>query len=276
MKKVYEKYEANRIREALVLEKESVLKQIAISDYLQRNLYGNPRYSVRLNRFEYQVYSQNGEDGIIAEVFNRIGTVNRRFLEVGVGDGIECNTAYLLLQGWSGTWVEAKEFYCKYIGFKFKTPRLKVVNGFVTTENINQILDESDDLDLLSIDVDGNDYHIWKALQAKPRVVVIEYNAMFPPDVDWVMPYTPDYAWNGSMCSGASLLALTKLAYEKGYALVGCDFRGVNAFYIQQKSMIKAYVKLNDSPEEATKFYYEPARYFLCTRFGHPRDYPET
>jgi hypothetical protein len=94
------------------------------------------------------------------------------------------------------------------------------------------------ELDPLSIDIDGNDYHVWRAVESyQPRVVVIEYNAKFVSPVEWVMPYEPDYQWDGTDRRGASRAALTQLDKSKGYALVGCNITGVNAFFVRDDQL---------------------------------------
>jgi hypothetical protein len=159
---------------------------------------------IHLDRYGYKVYSQNDEDGIIHEIFERIGTTNKTFVEFGVENGLECNTHFLLLQGWNGLWIEGSVRNYKEINEHFQRPlakkRLVAVNSFITAENINQLIQDngiSGDIDLLSIDIDGNDYWVWKAIDCvQPRVVAIEFNAKFPPPVEWVMPYDPEYAWD--------------------------------------------------------------------------------
>ena len=125
----------------------------------------------RLNRFEAQVFSQSGEDGIIAEIFRRVGAPSRTFVEVGVGDGLENNTAFLLAQGWSGIWVEADRAALKRARVQFARPiaegRLRVVESFVTAENLPATLREAgcaDEPDLFSLDIDRNTYYAWQAL----------------------------------------------------------------------------------------------------------------
>ena len=94
----------------------------------------------------------------------------------------------------------------------------------------------SGSIDLLSLDIDSNDYHVWKAITViQPRVVCIEYNAKFRPPVEWIMPRDDTYVWNGTDRMGASLSAMTKLGAEKGYALVGCDIIGANAFFVRAR-----------------------------------------
>ena len=118
-----------------------------------------------------------------------------------------------------------------------KDGRLKLVNAFITVKNINTLFRDNGmtgDIDLLSIDIDGNDYHIWEAISViQPRVVVIEYNAKFPPECEWVMPYDENHVWDLSDRHGASLKALEMLGGGKGYQLVGTNMTGSNAFFVR-------------------------------------------
>ena len=221
------------------------IKQL-ISYNCVMNLLKEDRYKdeKRLEKFGYKVFSQNDEDGIINEIFNRIGTTNKFFVEFGVQNGLECNSHYLLMQGWSGVFIEVSEDYCDMIKNNFKSPissgKLTVLNRFIDAENINNILSETKasdikEIDLLSIDIDGNDYHVFNAINViNPRVIIIEYNAKFPPPMKWIMPYNPTNIWDGSDKHGASLEAITSLADSKGYQLVGTNLLGVNAFFVRK------------------------------------------
>jgi hypothetical protein len=197
----------------------------------------------RLERFGFKGFSQNDEDGIICEIFRRIGTTDKRFVEFGTGDGLENNTAYLLCQGWTGLWIDGAKANCeaqrKNFGWAIDKQQLKSVQDFLTVDNINQIFSDAGvegELDLLSVDVDGNDYHLWKAITVvQPRVVVIEYNAYVRPPVRWVMQYKPNYVWDGeSTYFNSSLESLARLGEEKGYTLVGCNLCGLNAFFVRK------------------------------------------
>ena len=125
----------------------------------------------RLLRHGRKVYSQNDEDGIIAEIFDRIGTESRRFVEIGAADGLENNTVWLLLQGWSGTWVEGVPALAARISKKFSSlianGRLNVLNEFVTRESARRLEKGGHfrNIDLFSLDIDGNDYHIMASLE---------------------------------------------------------------------------------------------------------------
>ena len=193
-----------------------------------------------INQYEKQVYSQNGEDGIIEELLNRLGTTIQLSVEFGVEDGSECNTAYLAkAKDWSCILIEAnaekfqklKENYASY-------PNVRVAHKFVTRENIVSIFEEMNipiEFDLLSIDIDGNDYWVWQALSGyKPRIAIIEFNGAYPPPRQMVIKYNPNFAWDGTTYYGASLTSLTLLGNQMGYALLGTDSRGVNAFFVRR------------------------------------------
>jgi len=226
-----------------------------------------------LEPYGYKVYSQNDEDGIINEIFRRIGTTNKRFIEFGVEDGLECNTHFLLHNGWTGLWLEGSSSFCESIRKKFMPAftdgRLSLRNVYITRDNINDLFVQAGfegEIDLLSIDIDGNDYHIWKAINViNPRVVVIEYNAKLPPECNWYMPYNEFHMWDGSDRHGASLKALELLGREKGYQLVGTNFGGANAFFVRKELAGDKFV-LPATAEEL----YNPGRYMPYAPAGHP------
>ena len=199
-----------------------------------------------INQFGIKIYSQNDEDGIILYILKHIGIKTKKFVEVGVENGIECNTTNLLKNfDWGGVQIEGnKKLYNnakiqlkKVLGKKIKN--LKLLNIFVTKKNINQILKKysGKEIDLLSIDIDGNDFWIWKAINCvKPRLVVIEYNSFFGPNISAAIKYNSKFSWdhyNNKPYYGASLKALEKLGKQKKYSLVGVDKNGVNAFFIR-------------------------------------------
>lgn len=183
-----------------------------------------------LTRYERRIDSQHGEDGILEAIFTVIGTTNRYFVELGSGNATECNTLYLSRwKGWKGLWIDST----------YVDRRGRVKREHVTAENVEEIFARygvPKRFDLLSIDLDGNDYWAWKALTAyAPRVVIIEYNADIPPHESRTIPYDPAFRWDGitSFC-GASLLALATLGRQKGYWLVGCDSSGTNAVFVKE------------------------------------------
>ena len=229
-----------------------------------------PRYTdpKRLLRHGFKVYSQSDEDGIIQEIFKRIGTTSRTFIEFGVETGVECNTVKLLVEGWSGLWIEAAAKYVveieKHFGPFLAQSKLRLSQNLITAENINTVFEQggmSGDIDLLSIDIDYNDYWVWKALTTvKPRVVVIEYNATLRPPMSLVVPYDPTRSWDGSNYFGASLEALVRLGREKGYRVVGCNYAGANAFFVRDDLAGSHFL----DPATAEE-HYEPPRYIYAS-----------
>jgi hypothetical protein len=210
-------------------------------EYENRRKFDDPAH---LDRFGYKVYSQNDEDGIIQEIFKRIGTTNKTFVEFGVQDGLESNCHFLLFTGWKGLWIEGDEIFFKRLREYFSKPllanRLTAINSFITTDNINELISvygkTTGEIDLLSIDIDGNDYWIWEKINCiQPHVVVIEYNAKFPPPCEWVMEYNAEHIWDYSDNHGASLKSLELLGDRLGYSLVGTNMNGVNAFFVKKE-----------------------------------------
>lgn len=214
-----------------------------------------------LNRYEASVFSQNGEDGVIMHIFSKIGVKNGCFVEFGSGDGYECNTANLAVNfDWQGLHMDGSKKNVlsakKYFGFieHCLGKRLKVViaQEFITKENINSILKKhkvSGEIDLLSIDIDGNDYWVWEAIDCiNPRVVVIEYNASFKSEKAVTVKYDPLFnrflKHPSGMYHGASLAAMTKLAHSKGYVLIGCESNGINAFFVRKDVVRKKFKEL--------------------------------
>jgi hypothetical protein len=251
------------------------LLSLEIDRYILDHLTNNPKYSARaLQRFEFQTFSQNGEDGIISEIFRRIGTTNKSFVEFGVESGVENNSANLLLNGWNGLWMEGSpKFHEEILRTReeaIQSGRLSVIRAFVHAENIEELLRQGNvpvEPDLLSIDVDGNDWYIWRAIVSyHPRVVVVEYNGHFQPTDDFIVTYDKSYWWDGSFYFGASLKAFCLLAETKGYSLVGCDFTGTNAFFVRT-DLVDDHFEGPFTPEKQ----YEPMRYFLNRRLGHPQ-----
>ncbi len=174
--------------------------------------------------YEKKVYSQNGEDGVIEEIFKRIGTGSKFAVEFGVESGDECNTRLLAERGWRVLQMDGDG-----------GPSIE--KEYITAENVNEVFKKHHvpyDLDLLSIDIDSNDFWVWKALDGyRPRVVIIEYNAHFAPCDSCAVRYDPALTWDGSRYFGASLLALYRLGQKKGYDLIYCEHTGVNAFFVR-------------------------------------------
>lgn len=212
-------------------------------------------------------YAQNDEDGIVQEIFRRVGVKSARFLEIGVGNGLQNNTLFWLKQGWRGAWVEGSPDNGRFIRQAFGVPisrgNLHFQEQLVRAENVNDIVANAglagQEIDLLSIDIDGNDYYVFERLDSlNPRVVVIEYNAKFPPPARWRIPYSPDYQWDGSDWFGASLQSLADLFGRRGYGLVACNVTGSNAFFVRRDLLADRFALVDDLEQ-----LYQPARYFL-------------
>jgi hypothetical protein len=192
-----------------------------------------------LRAFERTVFSQNGEDGIIQEILRRIGVQNKFFVEFGVETGEVCNCARLAVEEhWEGLFIEARRDQFEKLTERYRSnPKIRCANHYISSTNIECILADNKvpaDLDLLSIDIDGNDYWVWAAINHwHPRMVVIEYNPTKGPAQKWVMAENPNHVWDGTNYFGASLASLKELGKKKGYTLVATDSRGVNAFFVR-------------------------------------------
>ncbi len=188
----------------------------------------NHSMPIDLSISERKIFSQNGEDGVLEKIFSVIGTTDTYFVEFGTDNGEECNTRYLREKnGWSGLMMDGS----------YSNQAINLQKEFITAENINSLFSKyrvPHEFDLLSIDIDNNDFYVWHALEDYfPRVVVIEYNAMLGLE-DKVVVYKPTAMWDRTDYYGASLLALKKLGNMKGYTLVHVDLNGVNAFFIRE------------------------------------------
>ena len=194
-----------------------------------------------LTAHELRVFSQNGEDGVLAEIFARIGVVGGGFVEFGASDGAENNSAFLAqVLGWPGVFLEADPGAFAALEHRYRgAARVRTVQAAVEPDTLEGLLRDAGvpaEPDLLVIDVDGNDYWIWRALEAfRPRVVVIEYNGDLDPTVPRVVPYERGRGWDHTSGYGASLAALEALGTEKGYRLVHTELAGVNAFFVREE-----------------------------------------
>jgi hypothetical protein len=193
---------------------------------------------------EFRAFSQNGEDGILLLVFSLIGVTNRRSVELGASNGTSCNTANLILNhGWTGLLVDGalrevehgRRFYASHPDTAAQPPTF--LHAWVTRENVNDLVAGAGfrgDIDLLSLDIDGNDYWIWDALDCvSPRVVVLEYRTFWGTDRAVTVPYRPEFVAECPDYTGASLPAFVKLGRKKGYRLVGCQRLCFNAFFLR-------------------------------------------
>jgi hypothetical protein len=203
-----------------------------------------------ISDIQFRSHSQNQEDGALLYIFSLVGTTNKKVLELCAGNGFECNAANLIINHhWWGLLfdgdedqIEAgKKYYADNRDTAWTQPNL--AHAWVTAENVNNLIRGwgfDGEIDLLSLDMDGIDYWIWKAIDCvRPRVVVLEFNWVWGTERSVSIPYIPDFAWDeknekGAIAYfGASLPAFVKLGREKGYRLVGCENWGFNAFFIR-------------------------------------------
>ncbi len=183
-------------------------------------------------------FSQGGEDGVLQRLFEKIGVLNRRFVEFGAWDGVHhSNTANLRLNhGWSGLLMEGSD----------RADGDLVKREYVDPENVESLFERYDvprEFDLLSIDIDGHDYWVWKAINAySPRVVIVEYNIFFLPGSAKTIVYDSDYRWDHESYvkyHGASLAAFEKLGRQKGYVLAFTEPFFPNAIFVREDELPK-------------------------------------
>ena len=190
----------------------------------------------------WKVFSQNDEDGILQECLRRLSPA-KTFMEFCCGDGLEKNTHFLLLQGFRGVWLDGSQNNIEHIrtglgGLKFNN--LWVRQDFLTLDNISDLLRSSleflglDDLDVFSLDVDGNDIYFAEYIQemVHPKILIVEYNGKFPPPLSLSIEYNPEHTWQRDDFHGASLQKFVDVLDR--YMLVACNVVGVNAFFVRK------------------------------------------
>jgi hypothetical protein len=195
-----------------------------------------------LNQFGEKYYSQNDEDGILLEVVRRLGIVNGVFVEYGCGNGLENNSIILLMSGWSGTWIGN-------VPLMLNVPigcRLSFLRTWVTKDNCYRLMSDglssvgADHPNIVSVDLDGNDYHIVSELLksgVRPDVFVVEYNGKFPPPIRFQIQYDVNHVWDLMDYFGASIQSLVDLFDDYEYSLVCCNLTGTNAFFISTSKL---------------------------------------
>jgi hypothetical protein len=216
-----------------------------------RALVEEKRQLPRFSDVGFKCNSQSDEDGILLFLFSVIGTVNKLCVEICAGDGIECNTANLILRhGWHGLLFDGDQAHVERGTQFFSRSKSTCIYppqflcSWVTKTNINELLIKngfSGEIDLLSLDLDGIDYWIWEAIEyVTPRVVVLEYNDILGPDRACTVPYSDDFSaatfpktQETPNYLGASLKAFVKLGRRKGFRLVGVNRYGYNAFFVR-------------------------------------------
>ncbi|WP_372716831.1 hypothetical protein [Immundisolibacter sp.] len=196
-----------------------------------------------LHEVEFRVFSQWGDDGIIQWLLARMPELPKTFIEFGVEDYSESTTRFLTLNNnWRGLVMDGSPEKIARLGGQkwFWRHDLTATSHFLTRDNINKIIEEWADeekLGLLHIDVDGNDFWLWDAIQCiTPSIVIVEYNALFGSERAITVPYVENFqrhtAHYSGQYAGASLAAITWLGQKKGYALIGTNSAGNNAYYV--------------------------------------------
>jgi hypothetical protein len=229
-----------------------------------------------LLRYGGKVYSQNDEDGITFEILRRLGLRSGVFAEFGVGNGVENNTLALAAAGWSGYWVGGDD-----LAFDTNPDRAERLNfhfqkAWITRSNVALCRAEGlrairrDSCDLISLDLDGNDYHIVEELLsvgAAPKLFIVEYNGRFLPPIEFKIDYDDDHKWVGDDYFGASLASFAELFRRHHYFLGCCNITGTNAFFIRDEYR----PRFSDVPTEIERLFASP-KYFLSGLdvSGHP------
>ncbi|WP_216658880.1 hypothetical protein [Nocardioides sp. zg-1230] len=222
------------------LTREIELNRVLTGTMLARQL---PASVSSLREVEFRVFSQFGDDGIIQYLLQHVDAPES-FIEFGVETYRESNTRFLLVKdNWRGLVIDGSEANVASITTMAEHWRhdLTAVASFITRENINDLFTSAGftgEVGLLSIDIDGNDYWVWEAIEVvSPVVVVAEYNSVFGPEAKVTVPYAADFtrraAHHSHLFFGASLGALCDLAERKGYAFVGSNSNGNNAYFVR-------------------------------------------
>lgn len=220
------------------------LLQLAYRDLLLQN-----KPLLRLDEVGFRAFSQFDEDGILLYLFTLLGVAHKTSVEICAGVGYECNSANLIINhAWDGLLIDgdpenvrvARAFYTSYPDTFWRPPT--IVQAWIDAETINDRITEngfSGEIDLLSLDMDGVDFWVWKAITCvNPRVVVLEFNDCIPADVSVAIPYdrgfrVADHAAKRPGYLNASLAAWVRLGREKGYRLVGRNRNTLNAFFVR-------------------------------------------
>jgi hypothetical protein len=215
-----------------------------ISEYGLDVCYSIPKNKILLNNFEKQKYSQFKEDGITEKIFEVIGTTNKFYLDFGGTETTNNSEVLHKEHGFSGVLWNGEDLPCEYT---------KIHKEYITLDNILELCDKYEvpkDFDFLSIDIDGNDWYIWKKMcengRCRPRVVVIEYNATFPPPEDKIVEYKEEFNYDLTIYHSASIQSMYNLGRHLGYSLVAAESMGYNLFFIRDDVVGDCFYGTND------------------------------
>ena len=218
-----------------------------------------------LSEVEFQVFSQWGDDGIIQYLINKISIPHKTFIEFGVENYTESNTRFLILNNnWTGYVLDGSQENVDYIkndGISWAC-ELHATCAFITKDNINELIAKvhfEKEVGILSVDIDGNDYWVWQAINSiQPVIVISEFNSLFGNNTNWTVPYDPAFVRSEKHSSklyyGASLRALVTLGKEKGYEFIGCNSKGNNAYFLRKDKVGNFKVKTVEEGYVLSKF----------------------
>jgi hypothetical protein len=232
----------NRLYSSHKFSKEIDSVKILLGNIISEN--NKKKNESNISSYEFSIFSQWGDDGIIDYLINNLDIKNKSFIEFGVQDYTECNTKFLLMnKNWKGLIIDEAENLINKIKnsdiyWRFD---LTAIKSFITKNNINNIFKENNfvgQVGLLSIDIDGNDYWIWDSINCvDPEIVIIEYNSRLGFEKAITIPYRDDFerkkAHYSNIYYGASLKALINLGKKKNYIFIGCNYAGNNAYFIK-------------------------------------------
>ena len=186
-------------------------------------------------------FSQHGEDGVVEFLLQRIPVQHGFVVEFGAHDGVSMSNSrhWIHHRAWSGFLIEGNpDLYRKLKVLYADNPRVGTREAFVTPENVDALFREGGvphDFELLSIDIDSIDYQVWEGLtEFQPKIVIVEFNSMIPPDREYVVPADRAVELGGTSRQGASLLSYEKLGRSKGYRLAYCESAGSNLFFVHE------------------------------------------
>jgi hypothetical protein len=249
---VAERLVREAVKESVKLDNESYSQQMQrhiVNQYTLFKLQQSVPYT-KISDAGFRNYSQFEEDGIILYVLSMIGFKTRRVVEMCCGSGEECMATNLILNhgydgflfdGNPGSIQQAKTFFESKQDCLLYPPVL--TEAWITTDNVNDLLTQSGcagEVDLFSLDIDGNDYWIWDAIRAiNPRLLLFETNNIIPADKSLTIEYQPEfYCWDKPEPAleyrGASLLAMQKLCRSRGYRMIGAHRHGFNVFFLRE------------------------------------------
>jgi len=212
-----------------------------------------------LGDYGFKVFSQWGEDGILQFLIGEVEIANKTFIEFGVEDFTESNCRFLMMNDqWQGFVIDGSARNVARIrsSYYFWRHDLNALAAFITRDNINDLLAQSgmdEDLGILSVDIDGSDYHVLDAIVGyRPRILVCEYNPLFPLDRAVTIPYASDFQRTrvhySNLYFGASLPAFRALAEGRGYAFVGTNDAGNNAFFVRDDLLTERLRRMAEHP----------------------------